>query len=161
MSSTSSGFSSTCSNTDFVMYAPCLRMAGMTSWVIQRLNAFASGLREVITSEYSPGSLMIAMRCFPPRVSIVLIPFSSSSRRSTVMLGFPSSSALHTSAATNHGSPLRFSVRTFPKASFSKIISLFSIVQFLSCFVMQSAPAAWWSAGHRVPRGGNGLQREE
>lgn len=45
----------------------------MTSWVIQRLNAFASGLREQSITEYRPGSLIIAIRCFPPRVSILLI----------------------------------------------------------------------------------------
>ena len=45
-SGTASGCASSASNRLSVIYAPCLRMEGMTSWVIQRLKAFASGFLE-------------------------------------------------------------------------------------------------------------------
>ena len=61
--------------------------------------AFASGLRERRIREYSPGSLIVDISCFPPRVSLVMTPFSSSSRYESVCLLFPSPSARHTSAA--------------------------------------------------------------
>ena len=77
----------------------------MTSWVIQRLKAFASGLRLLKTSAYRPDSLMIVTFCSPPRVRIKTAPFSSASSRAVAVLLSPISSALHTSAATNHGSP--------------------------------------------------------
>ena len=41
-----SGCASSASNRLSVIYAPCLRMEGMTSWVIQRLKALASGFLE-------------------------------------------------------------------------------------------------------------------
>ena len=48
---------------------------------VQRLKAFASGLREQKIKSYSPGSLIMLISCRPPGVSIILTPFSSSSRR--------------------------------------------------------------------------------
>ena len=58
---------------------PCLRMDGMTSWVIQCLKALASGFREPRTREYSPGSLMIVAFGFPEVPCVKCRVFFSSS----------------------------------------------------------------------------------
>ena len=78
----------------------------MTSWVIQRLKALASGLRLLRTSAYRPGSFTTFASSFPRLKPLIEIrACSSSSKRAQAFVLFPSPSALHTSAATNHGSP--------------------------------------------------------
>lgn len=75
------------------------------SCVIQRLKAFASGLRLLRTRAYKPDSLMKRVTCSLPWGSLIMTPdFSSSSSLAIAWLLFPSPNALHTSAATNHGS---------------------------------------------------------
>ena len=80
-----------------VAYRPRLRMEGTTSWMIHRLNALASGLRERRMSYYRPGSETMSMSCFPPGVRILFVPFSSSSKREMVLLTSVSSRHSHTS----------------------------------------------------------------
>ena len=71
---------------------------------------------------YKPASLMMVVsdvRLLSPCVKRSVIFSSSSSLR--VAVG-SSSNALHTSAATNHGSPSRITVRTSPKVSFLNVV---------------------------------------
>jgi hypothetical protein len=55
--------------------------------VTQRLNCFASGLRDKRIVLYRPLSLMIVISCLPPGVSIVSTPYKTSSYLCCLIVG--------------------------------------------------------------------------
>ena len=127
-----------CSIVVGVAYIPCLRIEGITSCVTQRLKDLASRLREPSTSVYNPGSLTKARLEMPlaaPSFEMIVVNFSSSSKRVSACDGLPTSKALHTSAATNHGSPSFIMALTCPNwlllnicNSFVMLLPFFSVV---------------------------------
>ena len=72
-------------------------------------SAFYRPLTMLSKSISRPGSLTMLISCCPPGVCAEYTPFSSSSKRRVCVRSIPS--ALHTSAATNHGSPSSVTAR--------------------------------------------------
>ncbi|EGS36155.1 hypothetical protein HMPREF1040_0217 [Megasphaera sp. UPII 135-E] len=114
------------STVSIVIYAPCCRILGITSCVIQRLNSFASGFRLESTRLYSPYSFTIDFSGFPgiPSFKMTLF-FSSLSSLDNACLELLISKQSHTSLATNHGSPFCLITRTLPKVLLVNIFNSF------------------------------------
>lgn len=111
-------------------YPPFLRMEGITSEVIHRLNFFAPGSLLESTREYRPLSL-ITIGCWSlPIGSRIVTPSScnlssSSTWSASAFRGLLYPSAVATSFPTNHGSPFTYTVRISPNSGLLKIISSF------------------------------------
>lgn len=101
-------------------------MVGRTSFVTHRLNDLASGLRDLRTKAYSPDSEMTVITCFPPRMRILSVPLSSSSRIFRISsVRVPKTS--QTSFPTNQGHSSFITTRTpWPlksKSRFARFLS--------------------------------------